>query len=484
MYPELTESCQSLFRVTYGVCMLCTLAMALPHYRRFFLSERWGGYAQSTWEVNALHNPIAAPVTLAAWIVCLVLLTAGVWTAPTALVNLLLCRYYFIHMRWKGVLRGMGAPGFMSYWVGAAVFLLEFTSAYMPDLRWLALLVIQIDFALIMLSAGIYKFTAGYPRNHGMEGGMVNPEWGYWSRFYARMSPRSPLFWILNQLAWSVEIVAALMMLWPNPWTRFWGAILIASSFVFIATQIRLGLLCQMVIICALLFFHPGTPGQAWLDAHWSGAGASNPELVPPTALLAVVAACLWAYLTLLPFAHVGLYYNFYGRRALPRPLQCVLDKYTNFFGIIIWRVFSVDHVSFFPLVYTATRFTGERALISRYEDWTGRFTHVGEAICLTSLFTTLKYYPDNPALFTERLLRYSRTLECPPDRVLLFQYVTIRKAPHRFEQEVVAEFIVDLMASTVTENKIVSAFDLTAAHASSPLHAGVRPGSYAPAAT
>ena len=26
-------------------------------------------------------------------------------------------------MRWKGILRGMGAPGFIAYWVGTAVFL-------------------------------------------------------------------------------------------------------------------------------------------------------------------------------------------------------------------------------------------------------------------------------------------------------------------------------------------------------------------------
>ena len=40
------------------------------------------------------------------------------------------------------------------------------------------LLVLQVDLAFIMLSAGVYKFTAGYPHNHGMELGLCNPMWG------------------------------------------------------------------------------------------------------------------------------------------------------------------------------------------------------------------------------------------------------------------------------------------------------------------
>ena len=52
----------------------------------------------------------------------------------------------------------MGAPGFMSYWLGLAVFLLEYTSHVAPRhparARCWSL---QVDLALIMLSAGVYK---------------------------------------------------------------------------------------------------------------------------------------------------------------------------------------------------------------------------------------------------------------------------------------------------------------------------------------
>ena len=40
-----------------------------------------------------------------------------------------------------------------------------------------------------------------------------------------------------------------------------------------------------------------------------------------------------------------------------------------------------------------------------------GSYLHVGEFICLASLFTTLKYYPSQGALFVDRLLRYARTV-------------------------------------------------------------------------
>jgi len=181
--PQLGASTLSLIRGAYGVLMLATLLQALPEARRFFVSERWGGYAKSSRGIDLIQNPIVMPVLLAAWFAAAAALVVG-WATPwAALVNVILCRYFFIHMRWKGILRGMGAPGFMSYWLGAVVLLLEVTRRWAPAVFPLALLAAQIDFAFIMLSAGVYKFTAGYPHNHGMELGMCNPMWGYWWRW-------------------------------------------------------------------------------------------------------------------------------------------------------------------------------------------------------------------------------------------------------------------------------------------------------------
>ena len=487
MFPDLSAATQSFVRSAYGLLMIATLLQALPEARRFFMSERWGGYAKSSAGVDAIQNPRVLPWLLALWIAVAVALVPGWMTPWPALVNLVLCRYLFVHMRWKSVLRGMGAPGFIAYWVGFAVFLLEYTSRFAPGpstslgagLRPLALLVIQIDFAFIMLSAGVYKFTAGYPRNEGMELGLCNPMWGYWWRWYVRRRPAHPVFWISNQLAWGTEVVAALMMLFPP--TRELGGLLIVVSFAYILTQIRLGFLCEMVMVAGLLFMTPGGVVDGWISAVAPAAAvAAEPG---PLARLAngVLAVALWAYLVLLPIAHAGMYYNFYARRRFPPLVQRALEWYTNAFGIIIWRVFSVDVVNFFIRVTTEPRAGGTRAELAPLGTWP-RFNHVGEMICLTSLFTTLKYYPSQGDLFRERLLRYARTLPHAPDSVLVFEYVGVVKRDTAFDWVPVAEYRVDVATAAVEERLLDPAFSPRAVHAASPVHEGATPGSYAPA--
>lgn len=479
--PSLSDSAIAFIRVAYGILLLGTLLMALPHTRRFFLSDRWGGYAKSEPLVDIFQNPFIQPLILAIWLSCAILLILNQWSVWAGLANLLLCRYFFIATRWKGVLRGMGAPGFMTYWLAAVVFLLEYARQQAPHLQSLVVLVAQVDFALIMLSAGIYKFTAGYPRNHGMELGMVNPEWGYWWRFYSRMPPRHWLFKGLNQLAWSTEVVAALMMLYPP--TRFLGGVIIILSFVFIATQIRLGLLCQMVIVGGVLFFHPGSTGDQLVERILSGQVMSPPAVpAAPLWLNHLLQMALTTYLVLLPLAHAGLFYNFYARKSLPPPWQRLLERYTNFFGIIIWRVFSVDVVNFFLKIHTQARNSTERVLVSRYGGFgLRRFNHVAESITVTSLFTTLKYYSRNFDLFRDRLLRYARTIPCPPDSVLVFEYVSIQKRTARFDFVPLAEYHVDPSAGSVFEHLLEKGADLRSAAEGSPVFEGRKPGSYAP---
>jgi hypothetical protein len=481
-YPQLSFTTQAFFRMVYGLLLLGHLILLLPHARRFFMSERWKGYAQSSWDVDAIQNPMVHPFVMIVWFGCAVALIFGRWTIVAALINLLLCRYFFVHMRWKGVLRGMGAPGFMTYWLSAAVFLLEYTLHVAPTVRPLALFVLQVDFALIMLSAGVYKCTAGFPRNNGMELGLVNPEWGYWWRYYRQKSPNHPLIWTLNQLAWSTEVVAAFLMLIPP--TRFIGAALIIISFFFIATHIRLALLCHMVMLCGVLFFHAGSLGEQFAAFFISDPSPAVYTAGPTLSIVnQLLTYALWVYVFLLPLSYFGIYYNFFARKHLPAPLQRQLEVYTNFFGIIMWRVFTIDLINFFPNIYRQPRTGGARTLITRYGWRAGsvRFSHVGESITLTCLFTTLKYYPSNHDIFVERLMRYARTVPCPDDAVLVFEYIGIEKDEVQFAFLTVAEYIVDPLNETVTEKVLNEHYDVRAAYAGSPLHEGAKPGSYAP---
>jgi hypothetical protein len=475
--PTLSTTTHTFIRVAYGVLMLATLAQALPEARRFFLSERWGGYTRSTRWTDAVQSPIGAGLLLAAWIAAAAALAAG-WATPwAALVNLILCRYFFIHLRWKSVLRGMGAPGFIAYWTGLAVFLLELTQHHAPGLQSLALFVAQIDFALVMLSAGVYKATAGYLRNHGMELGLCNPMWGYWWRTYAAKPPNSPVFWTMNQLAWGTEVALAVLAFVPA--TRELAGLLLIGSFLFILTQIRLGFLCEMVMVCGLLYVPAGGAVDAWIARIVVDSGAVSAGAAAPMAG-AVLEPVLWTYLALLPFAHAGLYYNFYARRRLAGPLQRLLERYTNLFGMIIWRVFSVDVVNFFIRIWREPRDGGPRELAGRPGSWP-RFNHVGEMICITSLFTTLKYYPSNDALFQERVLRYARTLPREAGDRFVFEYVSVVKRESHFDWVPVAEYQVDVESGTVTERVLDASFSPRAPHAASPVHEGAVPGSYAP---
>lgn len=479
VYPTLNLEIQSLIRASYGVLMLLTLAAALPHARRYFRSERWGGYTQSSSVVDAIQNPVVIPVVLASWLLAALGLISGRAVLLSALVNVVFCYYFFNRLRWKSVSRGMGAPGFISLWLGAAVLLLELTTRHAPGLRGLALLTLQVDFAAIMLSAGLYKLAAGYRQNHGMELGMVNPEWGYWPRFWATWRPTHPLFRFFNEMAWSTEVVCGLLMLFPP--TRLLGGLGMLLSFVFIATQIRLGFLAEMVMVCCLLFVGGGTVVDAWLRSVVPAVTPLAGQPMPVFAQSTLTAAC-WSYLALLPFVRAGMFYNQLKHRSLPAPVQRALDLYANTFGLILWRVFTADVVNFFVRVWEAPADGGARRLVSDYRT-TGpwRFSQVAECIALTSVFTTLKYYPSNRGLFVERLLRYARTIPHAPGAGLVFEWVGVAARPDRFEFVPAAEFAVDVNAGTVADCVLSDEVRVSGTPSVSPVHEGVRPGSYAP---
>ena len=469
--------------MSYGLLQVGTLLLALPHGKRFFISERWGGYSQSSATVDALQNPKIYPLVMGLWILSALLLASGVWSPWPALVNLLFCRYFFIHMRWKGLLRGMGAPGYVTYWAGAAIFFLEYTLHFAPELRPLALLVLQADFAFVYLSSGFYKFSAGYPRNHGMELGLVNPAWGYWWKTYKKFPPSHTLFKTLNHLAWTSQIIAGLLMLFPA--TRFIGGAIIIAMFIFVGSQIRLGFLCETVVLCSgMLFFHQGSAGDQLLGMIVSAG--SEPEIITGPLILICNRAleiALWGYLILLPLAHFGLSWNFYLRRRFPNFLQVGLERYTNFFGLIVWRVFSVDIVNFFIRNYIQPKTdSSQRKLLTIFgPKGNFRYDHVAESITLACLFNTLKYYPSNTALFHERLLRYARTLSTATDSNLVFEYMSIVKTRERFEFIPVVEFIVDVEAGTVVEHTLNDSISIRVPDPVSPVHEGAHPGSYAP---
>ncbi len=478
--PPVAHGALEILRSVYGVLLLLTLLHALPQARRFFLSERFGGYADSSAWSLALHNPPALVIVFLLWFLAALGLITGTQVVLSALLNLLFCRYYFISMRWKSILRGMGAPGFLSYWTGAMVFFLELGARMDPSGRILeaASNAFRIDLGVIMICAGAYKAVSGYPKNQGMELGMINPFWGYWGRFYRQLPPSHWVFKTCNHLAYGTEIVAGVLMLFPA--TQLLGAFLIFASFAWITTHIRLSLLCEMVMIACLVYIPEGSFVASLLP--WGAPPASEGLL--PGSVVSVIAAALWTYVVLLPFAKLGQWWNFLGRARLPGVLQTVLERYTNFFGIIIWRVFSVDVTNFYIRILVEDG-KGSRTVYSRPGHFDPavdfRYTHVGEFICVTSLFTTLKYYPSNDGLFQMRLSRYAKTIPAPPGSRVVFEYVSMVKENDRFGEKLVAEYVFDPAQGSIEERLFDPSFSTRAASPVSPVHEGVTPGSYAP---
>ena len=74
------------------------------------------------------------------------------------------------------------------------------------------------------------------------------------------------------------------------------------------------------------------------------------------------------------------------------------------------------------------------------------------------------------------------RTLGCPRGSDVVFEYMSMRKDRGRFEFLPIAEYTVDLDAGTVAERVIDPSVSTRAASPVSPVHAGSKPGSYAPA--
>lgn len=465
LYPQFNADLQASFVSLYGIMMSVTIALTWAQRKHFLLTEKWHGYTESNLSTERIQNPRTLPWILSLWLCASLCLTFTYALPAAALINWLICRYFFIAMRWKSLTRGFGAPGYFCYWLATAVLILEFTSTFAPASKPLALLVMQVDFALIFLSSGIYKFVAGYARNEGMEYGMVNPQWGFFYSYFSKLKTSNFLFQILNQSAWSMQILSAVLMLIPG--CRWAGAALIFLSFAFVGTQIRLGLLCPMIMLCCMLFV---------------SLGELNHGISPiiPDIFSQVISAALMVHLGLLIITHLGLAINLYARRRLPDTVQQFIDFYANLFGIIVWRVFTADLTNFFIRIYAVE--SDKRILLNDYSPRKyNRFKDVCESIALTSLFTTRKYHPKDWDMFAAKLLRYAATLPCKDSAVLEFEYVTINKIDAQFKFETESIYRINESRNQVIQEQLLKTENGNLLHEHSPIHSAARPGTYAP---
>lgn len=383
-------------------------------------------------------------------------------------------RHYFIHQRWSRVRRGGGAPGFMTHWAMLHLCTIQL-GAFVDgsgELARLALQVARIDLATIMICAGFYKYCVGYLHHDGMEYGRVNPFWGYHWRFFCQRKPDGFYPQLMNRLACLVEIVGGICMLIPGQ-LQVLGAASISLSFVYVSLFIRLGRLAWLMVLLPALFW----PG-------FENSLPVNPALTlnPPEFVLQMFRGLGYGYLALLPLVKFTQYANLLKNWSWPKPLQTWLDRYANGVPIIMWRVFTPDVTNFYVRIrdqrgaYLVNEETYSLSHWSR--PWFKlRMLHVCESIALTSVFTTLRYFPSRPELFEQKLLEYSRSLGDFPE--LTYEVVAIFKASECFEFCHVESARVDLRTGEVRRERVHEGYDFSQPSKFSPVREASHPGSY-----
>lgn len=484
---QLSPSAEAALRISYGLLLSLQILVTLPNARRYFATERFGGYMESTPALDRLHTPLSAVLICAVWFCAALCIALNIWLLPAALINFALARYFYIGTRWQSILRGMGAPGHMSHWLAALMVFLGAARAFDVDgiLRAMTVLTFRTDFALIMMAAGVYKLTCGYAKNHGFQQGLANPWWGFWARWASRANAFSRSFAFLNHAGYIVEIACGALFFVPQ--AAPYAAIVLALSFLGIGLSIRLTFLAEMVAACSFLYFVPGTLPSTLLSQLIPVKQAA--PLHPAAAITLTLSALLAIYVAALPFAYAGMCINFYGKRRLLHAAQQALDFWCGLFGLILWRVFTSDVINFYCTVHAAdedgNKVRNLQPLRAFNRETRLRFMHVGEFICLASIFTTLKYYPDDVQLFERRLLRYVRSLPLEKGERALFTYIRIQSpGDGAFRYLPAAEFLCDPVTASVKEVALDTTIDLRKPAAHSPVSHGSVPGSYAPAST
>ena len=396
-------------------------------------------------------------------------------------------RHYYIQRRWCSIRRGFGAPGFMAHWT--VLYLLIWQLSLMLDasgqLASKAVLVARIDFAVIMLCAGTYKYLIGYAHNEGWEYGRVNPMWGNFWRRYRESNPGGAFVLFTNAMAFGMEILAGVLMLTEE--FKVIGSLIISFSFLYIGFNIRLGRLAFLMTLLPVIYYPNFVPTML---------AQSPAPLSCPNWLLDLLSTLMTGYILVLPLVKVSQYSNLFANQSLPEPLQSWITRYANWVPITIWRVFTPDLTNFFIRIYATDAQGEEQAVLTEetygLSGWSQprlklRFLHVSESIAITSVFTTLKYFASNRALFDGKLLTYARSLQhdmSKPAPHFRFEYVALIKAKRHFVFETVGNFLVDLPEGTVREEKTVASFDFSAPAKYSPVRESVAPGSYLPKAT
>jgi len=361
-----------------------------------------------------------------------------------------LSSYFFIYLRYSGIGRGMGAPGYFTYFSNFIVLWLSLSQ--LSDnwkIRSIMEQSLEMLLGAIFFISGIYKLNSGFTMKNsfGINIGLCNEMWAYKPDLFVNIPPKSWLFKIAQLISTWGEIIGGLLLI-----TGFFakvGSLILITMFIGIGFFIRLGLLVPQLVFCLLLPF---------IDVSTTNYGIDNTvQFIPNTLACLLALLVVGEFMSYIFFLDQSQIYNFKGIRKLHK----VARFYSRYFGTILWRVFTPDITSLHINVFT-TDDEGKRTLLSKWKDWRClRFRFVGEAVTLTSIFTTLRYYPSNQDLFEKRLLSYVNSLKCSGSKFVEFEISRVKLGKSHSELELVSRFKVDLNSKLIMETPLTLDYDL-----------------------
>ena len=465
-----------------GVLLLLDLFAYTPLFFTFF----GRGYEPNNSWWNSTGGLL---LTYVAWLVgVLAVICDFGGLLPTA-VLFLIFRHYFIAGRWRSLLRGAGAPGYISHY--AILFLCLFESSFIIDpslqLAQSISLLFRVDFAFIMLCAGLYKACVGYLARNGMEYGCVNPLWGYHHTALLNVSP-SHIFWHLQNIAgFGGEIVAGILLLTPG--FHAYGGLLCMLAFAYVSLNIRLGRLAFLMMVLPILFFPSFDQlvgGGYGFDKMAQVAISPLPSFLLLSFHLLIGLYCFVG----LPMIKVMQYMNLFFDKQFPSSLQHFLEKLASITPVIIWRVFTPDVVNFFVRISFLDKETGaERNFV--HEDTIYNYRHISspihkhrflqvtESITIACIFNSLKYFKSQPQIFNDKLLRYAATFPKTHSEIVRFTYISIVKIDDAFQYIPSERYEVDVENALVINTSLVDGMAASDLAANSPIRESVSYGSY-----
>lgn len=387
----------------------------------------------------------------------LVFLFLNFYSLPASVVLLLCMRYLYVTDA-KNRISTLGAVGYVCYLTSAYIFFFElsFIIDSSLNLAHFLLTVLAIEIAIIMTSAGIYKYILGYTRGNGFEYALVNPVWGKFFFLFNKIKPSSWFFKVNNYIAILGEFFSGLLFLIPQ--TRIWGAYLLIIIFAYAFLTVRVNVLPLLMMSIAMLFIQP-------IGFQFPAFESQVPQLLVPQGIITSIEVLLILYLAVLISITVYRTLRLSFNLSLPSFLVKPADLFMAYRPYFEWTVFTSVLTHFFVKIEKASKSNDEK-IFTVYDGFSKnygeifddpqlffRFVHHHESSFLLNIFLPVPIPKDRDRklcveLFIDKMVRYGKTLVPESeigDTIMIFTFMDIKKAPDSFLYTPLYSYVVDL---------------------------------------